>query len=91
MTYCPLLSGRAHGFHLQKRKILWFLARITYYEKKACPLPEAIDFAIDDCLMEDIFYSLFMRRRDEIKELLLQQFPVSFIYYLWYSSSHNPE
>lgn len=91
MTYCPLLSRRVHRFHLQKRKILWFLSRITYYEKKACPLPEAIDFAIDDCLMEDIFYSLFMRRRDEIKELLLQQFPVSFIHYLRYSSSHNPE
>lgn len=54
MTYCPLLSRRAHRFHLQKRKILWFLARLLT-TRKACPLPEAIDFAIDDCLMEDIF------------------------------------
>lgn len=91
MAFHPLPHRHTYLPLLQKRKIFWFLARIAYYEKKACPLPEAIDFAIDDCLMEGIFYSLFMRRRTEIRELLLQQFPVTFTYYLRYSSSHNPE
>lgn len=78
MAFHPLPYRHHFLAPLQKRKIFWFLNRITYYENKACSLPEAIDFAIDDCLMEGIFYSLFMRRRAEIKELLLQQFPVTF-------------
>lgn len=74
---------------LRKRKIHWFLSRISQYEKKGCCLPEAIDFAIDDCLVEGIFYSLFMHRRDEIKELLLQQFPAFFTHYLQFFSEHS--
>ena len=41
---------------LRKRKIQWFLSRISLYETKGCDLLEAIDFAIDDCLVEGIFY-----------------------------------
>ncbi|MCI9593476.1 MAG: hypothetical protein HFG51_04900 [Lachnospiraceae bacterium] len=74
---------------LRKRKIQWFLSRISLYETKGCDLLEAIDFAIDDCLVEGIFYPLFMHRREEIKELLLQQFPVAFTHYLYFFTEHS--
>lgn len=72
---------------LCKQQTRWLLSRITYYLKKRCTPSDAIDFAMDDCLMEGIFYSLFMYRRAEVKERILQQFPPSFTYHLWYSSS----
>lgn len=72
---------------LYKRKIRWLFSRIDVYLEKGCTPAEAIDFAIDDCLMERIFYSLLIYRRSEIKELLLQQFPPSSIHYIRYTSS----
>lgn len=60
-------SASGHG-----REICWFLARIPFYLEKDCAMPEAIDFAIDDCLMEGILYSTFMHRREEIKENLVR-------------------
>ena len=56
------------------KKVCWFLSRIPFYQEKGCTLSQAIDFAIDDCLMEEIFYSLFFYRREEIKKMLLAQF-----------------
>lgn len=56
------------------RQICWFLSRIPFYQEKGCTLSQAIDFAIDDCLTEGIFYSLFFYRREEVKKLLITQF-----------------
>lgn len=58
-------------------KICWFLSRIPFYQEKGCTLSQAIDFAIDDCLMEGIFYSIFFYRREEIKKMLITQFLTS--------------
>lgn len=85
MTLQPLSSARSRSCRntlplLHKRKIFWLFSRICVYLEKDCTPAEAIDFAIDDCLMERIFYSLFIYRRGEVKELLLQQFPPSSIH-----------